>query len=420
MKKGRNILLFLLAVSLLAVFAGCGKKNDIDEHGKGAENDNIQHTIGVAVYNQENAEMRMFMNYYKNYITQGFPVKFYFSEKLDSGQDEEEFIHEMKEKGAEGIISFYAQDLQGAVAACEEEELYYIAGSGTVSGEDFQAVKDNSWFLGTIGPNPEAEEEAGNNMAAYAQVNGAKSYLILSGGSYIDNFMHSSRTKGMLETLGTLEQLTYSKSVEEILASSENEILDTGNSDISVTVVPGFISSEEGEANLKAALEKGPYDAVLSSYGMNGLVDLINDGEKSWGQNAIVGMIDCFSEENFQAVKEDDGFGNPKFDYMEGKYASMIGPAFAAMYNAVTGHEDMIRPEGEAFRLYQSFWKTAGREEFAEMYGYTQGIYENAYSSADLMKVSVEFTPDVDWEAFKSLTEASDLESVKERILHQN
>lgn len=238
-----------------------------------------------------------------------------------------------------------------------------------VSDEDFQAVKDNSWFLGTIGPNPEAEEEAGNNMAAYAQVKGAKSYLILSGGSYIDNFMHSSRTRGMLETLGTLEQLTYSKSVEEILASSENEILDTGNSDISITVVPGFISSEEGEANLEAALEAGPYDAVLSSYGMNGLVDLINDGEKSWGQNAIVGMIDCFSEENFQAVKEDDGFGNPKFDYMEGKYASMIGLAFAAMYNAVTGHEDMIRPEGEAFRLYQSFWKTAGREEFGEMYG---------------------------------------------------
>lgn len=131
MKKRRKVLLFLLAVTLLSVFAGCGKKNDTDEHGKGVEDDNIQHIIGVAVYDQENAEMRMFMNYYKNYITQGFPVKFYFSEKLDNSQDEEEFIHGMKEEGAEGIISFYAQDLQGAVAACEEEELYYIAGSGT-------------------------------------------------------------------------------------------------------------------------------------------------------------------------------------------------------------------------------------------------------------------------------------------------
>ena len=37
------------------------------------------HTIGVAVYDPDSAEMKMFSDYYRDYIQAGFPVKFIFS-----------------------------------------------------------------------------------------------------------------------------------------------------------------------------------------------------------------------------------------------------------------------------------------------------------------------------------------------------
>ena len=37
------------------------------------------HTIGVAMYDPDSAEMEMFGDYYRDYIEEGFPVKFIFS-----------------------------------------------------------------------------------------------------------------------------------------------------------------------------------------------------------------------------------------------------------------------------------------------------------------------------------------------------
>ena len=57
----------------------------------------------------------------------------------------------------------------------------------------------------------------------------------------------------------------------------------------------------------------------------------------------MVGAIDSFSEQNFEIFKEKDQFGNPPIDYVCGKYASMAGPAFAMIYNAITGTPDVIK-----------------------------------------------------------------------------
>lgn len=95
----------------------------------------------------------------------------------------------------------------------------------------------------------------------------------------------------------------------------------------------------------------------------------------------------------------------------------MAGPAFAALYNAMSGDLDVTRPDGTAFRLYQGFWSATSPEEFLELYGYTTGIYENAYSCADLMQVIRAYHSTADFETFRALTQAYDVESVKTRIL---
>ena len=55
------------------------------------------HTIGVAMYDPDSAEMEMFGDYYRDYIEEGFPVKFIFSGKITDAQSECDFIEEAKE-----------------------------------------------------------------------------------------------------------------------------------------------------------------------------------------------------------------------------------------------------------------------------------------------------------------------------------
>ena len=45
--------------------------------------------------------------------------------------------------------------------------MYYVRGSGTISDEMYEKVKDNPYFLGTIGPLVETEMEAAAKMTEY-------------------------------------------------------------------------------------------------------------------------------------------------------------------------------------------------------------------------------------------------------------
>ena len=94
----------------------------------------------------------------------------------------------------------------------------------------------------------------------------------------------------------------------------------------------------------------------------------------------------------------------------------MAGPAFAVVVNAITGDVDANSADNGSVRLYQGFWKAETRKEFLKLYGYTTGIYENAYSCDDLMQVIRQFNENANPQSFKELTEASDVESAKERI----
>lgn len=372
-----------LSLCLIAVITAC------DRNAVPQADDTL--TIGVAVYDPDSAEMQMFANYYRDYIAEGFSVKFYFSDRLTSAEDEQEFIRAMKAQDADGILSFFGNDIQPVLETCAEEELWYVLGSGTLSDEDFAAADENPWFLGTVGPAPEEETRAGEDMAAYFWEQGARRILLLTGG------------------------VALPMAEEEILLTGENLTFSLGEA--SITVSSGYYTRESDRPPIDEALNAGTFDAVLGVYDLNDLLNRIGGKENALGHNIAVGMVDCFSEQNFRNFRASDAYGNSSVDYLEGKYASMAGPAFAALYNAVAGDLDVVSPDGKAFRLHQDFWTARGRDEFSELYGYTTGIYGNAYSCADLMTVIRTYQPDADYDAFAALTEASDVPSVRARIL---
>lgn len=377
------------------------------------------HTIGVVVYDPDSAEMEMFADYYRDYIEEGFPVKFLFSGKVADAEAEKSFIEEAKAEGAEGIISFvgYADGLQDIIKTCEEEEIYYALGSNTVSDENYEAIKDNPWYLGSVGPDLEAVYEAGCDMTEFFLDKDAENIVIMSGGASAGNALHKMRTQGMLDTLEEKAGLVLTEDSDKLSATDEMTELTDEDGNLHVTICPGYTEMDgAGLDNLETAFAEGDCDTVMSAFHVSTYLDRISVKEKEQDSNIMVGAIDSFSEQNFEIFKEKDAFGNAPIDYVRGKYASMAGPAFAMIYNAITGTPDAVEENGEAVRLYQNLWAAKSEEEYIELYGYATGIYENAYSCDDLMRVIGQFSEDANPENFKELTEASDLESAKERI----
>ena len=377
------------------------------------------HTIGVVLYDPDSSEMEMFADYYRDYIAAGFPVKFIFSGKVANAEEEMDFIKRAKVKGAEGIISFagYADGLQDIVETCEKNELYYALGSNTVSDENYEVIKDNPYYMGSVGPELEAVYEAGCDMTEYFLDKGAKNIVIMSGGAASGNRLHQVRTWGMLNTLEEKAGLVLTEEAETLSSTDKMTELSDEEGNLKVTICPGYTEMDgDGLTNLEAAFGEGDCDTLMSAFHVSTYLDKISDKEKEQGSNIMVGAIDSFSEQNFEIFKEKDSFGNPPIDYVRGKYASMAGPVFAMIYNAITGTPEAVEENGEAVRLYQNLWTAKTEEEYVELYGYATGIYENAYSCDDLMEVIGQFNEDADPEAFKELTEASDVESAKERI----
>lgn len=408
--KTRMISALLLVFLLLMAAAPVSAQEQPD----GSET----YKIGVVVYNPEAQEMQMFMNYYRDYLEEGFPVKFYFSGQVTSAEDENEFILSAKEAGAQGIISFGGMDVENTLSVCEENQLYYVLGSSIISDEVYEAVKENPWFLGTVGPNLELVYESGRSMAKHFLESGAENFVIMTGGASSGNALHEARTRGMLDVLEETG-LILEKTAEELAASKENVTLTGEDPSLTVTLCPGYTEGGDGLENLEAAFAEGQCDVLMSAFHASTYLDKISEKEAAQGSNIMVGAIDSFTEANFEAIKEEDAFGNPKIDYVEGKYASMAGPAFAMLYNAITGYPETNTADGNAVRLYQGFWRADSRESFIELYGYTTGIYENAYSCEDLMQVIRVFHEDASPEALKELTEAYSVEDVKDRILNQ-
>ena len=258
--------------------------------------------IGVSVYNLNDTEVRAFRNYLENYIGITFDVDFLYSSGILSAEEEIAFIDELHERGVKGIISFLSSDLEEVLPVCESYGMYYVRGSGTISDEMYEKVKDNPYFLGTIGPSVAAEQEAAKEMTAYfASKDEAKQnqYLIMTGGAGKANEMHRLRTIGILNQLKDDYGLTYEKPVEELVQTQDVEKLETGT-DLSIPLIPGYPSVDNLNEKLAPVLESGENQVVLSVFGVNVVVGTIDTFEHEFRTDVQLGAIDCFTDDYYE------------------------------------------------------------------------------------------------------------------------
>lgn len=247
------------------------------------------HTIGVAMYDPDSAEMEMFASYYRDYIEAGFPVKFIFSGKIADTQAECDFIDEAKANGAEGIISFagFADGLQDVIKTCEKDEIYYALGSNSVSDENYEVIRDNPWYMGSVGPDLEAVYEAGCDMTEFFLDKGAGNIVIMSGGASVGNRLHQVRTWGMLNTLEEKAGLVLPESAEELSKTDKTTELTDKDGMVHVTICPGYTEGGNGLKNLEAVLSSGNCNTLMSAFHVSTYLDKISAKEKEQNRTVI-------------------------------------------------------------------------------------------------------------------------------------
>lgn len=400
----KKIISLLLALLLALSLAACGAAGSDTSQGSASTADTevelAPHTIGVMVYNYADDEVVAFRKYLMEYIGPIFNINFIYSGNITSEEEEQEYIQQAIDSGAEGIMSFISYDLEKEVALCSENEVYYMMASGTVPDEDFAAVEHEEYFLGVVGPGSFIEYKAGSDMATnFAEKKGSNEFFILSGGAALGNEMHKMRTQGMLDTLQTIYGVSFEKSSEELAVTEVPLDLEAG--DLKVCICPGYISRDEMFETIKAEYIKHQYVNILSALAISRMADIV--------KGAKIGVVDCYSESNLQLFSSGD------LTYLSGKYSSVIGPAFAAMYNAITGHADELRDRGNAFHITQGFWSSDSEEDYEEKYVLASSIAMNAYNYEDLQQVINVFNPDTTLDDLKALAEAYTYKDAVER-----
>lgn len=364
-------------------------------------------TIGVVVYNPDDAQTQAFRDYYEEYLGDAFNAKFIYSDAISTWEQEKAFVDSLHEMGVQGIISSQSVDRQAVMELCQEYEMYYVFGSSSLSDDVFDELKDNPYFLGTIGASDESEEDAGRSMANFfAADDTAKehSYLVCTGGAAQGNEMHRIRGLAMLEELADLYGITYEQSAEELVLS-ENVTEAVNDGGVTITVLPGYPYHGSLEEATEELLAVDSYDTVMSVMVVNSQMEAIRAAEKARQMDIRVGAIDCFTEETYKLFNGVENDGVQELDYLVGKYGAIVAPAFASICNAYAGYAENFREDGHAFRLEQRFWTASSKEEFNEQYGLSIGIYENTYSANDIMQVLKEFNPNADFASFKEFAE---------------
>jgi len=380
----------LLALTFVAAMISCGK-NQEQEH---------IHKIGVLVYDLKDEQVQAFREYLEGYIAANFSdVDFLYSSEVTTEEEEIEFLNNAIAEGVEGVLAFNSFDLEKEVSLCAENGVYFIRPSSTTAPEDFDKVADNPYFLGYFGPGNEMEYQAGFDMGTYFAEEGiSDSYFLLSGGAGA-NVMHEQRAEGMLDALQEAYGVQFEQSSAELASASEPVSVEAGS--LKVTVFPGYISALEVGQQAIAEYKKNPAGVVMSTIPVLPIASSLGD--------ASLGTVDCYTESNGKLFKN----GNLK--YLCGKYESIIGPAFAAMYNAVTGYSEDFREDGKAFAIQQGFWTSTDYQDFREKYELSSGITLNAYSYEDLLEVCKAHNPEATLDDLKKLAGAWDFDSAAQR-----
>lgn len=345
------------------------------------------YSIGVQIHDATDSEIIAFKDYYENYIADEYNVEFLFSGTIATAEEERTSAENFINQGVDAIISFSDSDRESIISMTEDAGVYYAVAAGTATDELYAEVQDNEYYVGSIGPSLEEEEQVGYDMARHFIDEGYTNFLIYGGGyDFVD--MHKMRTDGMIRALEE----------EGVVYTDDNGSLGTFESDtFTINTMSGFpddsgaffgtVSERSGEEGLEVIL--------TAALGVEFFGTSLAQSDTDIKMGTVASFNDVYNE----------AFNAGQVDYLAGKFSSSIGPIFAATHNAVLGNTEVIEDDGNAFRIDQGYWIADNLELFNEMYELSNDTENPAYNKDLLDEIIMHYNDELTYEAFESFVQ---------------
>ncbi|SBW02166.1 S-layer protein [uncultured Eubacteriales bacterium] len=329
-----------------------------------------QYVIGIAEA-QANDEVTTRRAYLENFIAPTYNVKFIFSETLKDDAATKAFIENCVDSGADAIIDF--KSMSGQMARlCEENGLVY-----TMNGDYANAPEllegDYPMFAGAVGANNvQVGSLFGSWLEEKASADGSEGFLVSTSLASSGNAQHVETAKAILTGLQEKYGLTYEKTIDELVASSEttNVANDKG---LTITLYPGSPNKETWLPGVSSLLQSGKYGMFLSSgQTYNQSANVVNEVEQNFGIDIKVASVGALGTTLTTAFNTKDPSGNPSVDLVTVKSVSALTAClFAVTYNALNGGIDTVsRVDGKPAHFKFNMIGVTSPEQLAEMEGW--------------------------------------------------
>ena len=307
--------------------------------------------VGVLVADVSGEEALAFRNYLKEYVGPNYNYDFIYSEQIQDAATAKSTAETFIGQNCKAIIDMANQNRKELAKLCDDNNVYFAIGSGVMEDADFEACKDYEHFVGQIGPDNAAEYNAGLEMGQYyktvKEVDKVGIY-----GAFIPNPMHVYRFAGLLTGLGdTYSGLSGMNAVGAIFASRGDINASNIAGDVEVLYCGGY--NESINTVVDGIIEQQP-DAFLSvGMATTFFSTALNNAHLEYSD------IDAFVAGNAELMH------TGSLGYLAGKYASSLGPIFAAIKSAIDGQA--IRDNGKAFSISQNYEVATTYEQFVKL-----------------------------------------------------
>lgn len=378
-----------------------------------------QYVIGIAEA-QANDEVTTRRAYLEDFIAPTYNVKFIFSETLKDDAATKTFIENCIDSGADAIIDMKSASGQMAQLCMDNGLVYTINGNYTQHPE--LLTTDYTNFSGCIGANnAQVGSLFGDWLEENASEDGSEGFLISTSLAAQGNTQHVEITRAILEGLQQKYGITYTKSIDDLIASSETTNVEN-DKNILITLYPGSPNKDTWLPGISTLLQTGNYKMFLSSgQTYNQSATVVDEVEKSFGINIKVASVGALGTTLETAFNTKDSSGNSSVDLVAIKTVSTQTAAmFAATYNALVSGAECRACRGEdGLPVYFTFnfIPITSAEQLTEMSGWDAKETGNWIANKDFVdQMLVTVNPDVTSDDINVIMQSLSYEKIKEMM----
>lgn len=409
----RNFLLVTSVAGMSALLAGCGGSKSGNSTASSAAAGSTSagdsgakggYTIAICEPGASD-EATARDTFCLNYLSEVYNCKFIISEPCKDSDAVAAFIENCADMGCDGFIDFSTSDCYNDCQMCRDYGMAYMynGGKGANDGNKkiFAEQPDN--FVGCFGADvPSMAKLYGDYLDEHASDDGSEGFMILSSNACTGGYQQTEITRSLLEAIASKYDLTYTgyeDNLDALIAiDAPTEVANSKG--LNIYIYPGnhATNTESWLSGVSSVLQTGKY-AFLASAGQTFAVtaQTVAEIEAEFNFNITCMSPATISETLVSAFNTKDQFGNPSIDFVTVKSATMTaGFAFAMMYNFLSGHSDMMRPDGKADRLAFSQWAISDADTLNTIKDWDQAATQDwAANSTWIDRMLAEKNPDL-------------------------